>query len=233
MRARRQHRTARGPACGAFAALPLSLVVLCGFAGAGERVSVPCRILDSQPLFSKALERGVKESATLRALLAALDADERVTLYFTLGDLSPGLRARSCIRIRRHRDCRGDCLLNLKAEIRVRWRASPNRRIAAAAHELVHLLRLLNGSSDEGRGSRGEIIADRIERRVYDELSRPGSSQAWALWNRFEREKLFRELLAALPVQRTGNSVRVEPVRYERLVPPGRGAGRTGRRAAP
>lgn len=227
MRAGRHRKAARDSARKAIVALPLLLTVLCGFAGAGERVSVPCRVLDSQPLFAGALERGVKESATLRALLVDLSADERVTLYFALGDLSPGLRARSRVRITRHRECRGDCLLRLDAEILVRWRASRRGRIAAVAHELVHLLRLLHGSRDEGRGSTGEVIADRIERRVRAELSPPFARQAGAREGPVGRERLLDELLSGLDRRRPGDSIRVERVRYERIVPGARTASRS------
>lgn len=224
MRACLHRKAAHDPVGRTVVALPLLLVVLCGFAGAGERVSVPCPIPDSQPLFSRALERGVKESATLQALLAALSADERVTLYFALGDLSPGLRARSRVRMARHRDCHGDCLVRLDAAILVRWRASRRGRIAAAAHELVHLLRLLHGSVDEGRGSLGETIADRIERRVLEELSPRRSPGAGAGEQPFEPDRLLDEVLTALPAHPMGNSIRVERVHYERIVPEARAA---------
>ena len=227
MRVCRDRQAARGPVRGALVAFPLLLVALCGFAGTGERVSDPCRSLDSQPLFSNALERGVKKSGTLQALLAELIADERVTLHFALGDLSPGLRARTRVRITRHRTCRGDCLLRLDAEIVVRWRASPNARIAAAAHELVHLLRLLHGSSDEGRGSSGEIIADRIERRVGMELSADALPPAVARKGPVPNARLLDELLVSLAERHPAGSIRVEQVRYERLVPETRPSART------
>jgi len=219
----RNRKAARGVVHRAEVALPLLLFALCGFAGSGERVSGPCRIPDSQPLFSKALERGVKESATLEALLARLSADERVTLHFALGDLSPGLRARARVRLVRHRACRGDCLLRLEAKIVVGWSAPPKGRVAAAAHELVHLLRLLHGSADEGRGSPGEAVAERIERRVLEELSSAPLAVADTAEGAIPREAPWDEILGHLRGGDPAASIRVEQVRRVQVLPAGRG----------
>lgn len=130
----------------------------------------PDFLVGTSPHLSQLVEAGLRDSPTFRETWDALRATQAAQLTLVHATADARSRVRSKVEIWTPASRDDKCVAWLRAQIGVPAGGLRGRRVALLAHELVHLLRIFQGSRDERAGTTGERVALEIEQRVADEM---------------------------------------------------------------
>ena len=130
----------------------------------------PDLLVGTSPHLSKLVEAGLRDSPTFRETWEALRGTRAAQLTLVHAVADPRSRVRSRVEVWSPSGPQETCVAWLRAEIGVPRAGLRGRRVAVLAHELVHLLRIFQGSRDERAGTPGERSALAVEQRVAEEM---------------------------------------------------------------